>query len=498
MSSMKIGTRLTLALLLALAPLLFGRMYVSVRRSATVYVNDLEREMRATTRSLALEMENDVLRNEWDEVDDILRRMTDDTTKVALFKKDLTVMRTAVPGDAELIGRMMESRAADPEASEFQKRLGNTDWLARVVPLRDRSGNIFGYLLVAQDWTEVREDLAARTEASIFISIVIIAVVVALIPLLVRRYVSRPLAELSRKVTRFSDGELRDRYSGADEVSLLTEEFRKLDEQLTVARRDLLARHRRELELERSLQHAERLATVGTLASGLAHEIGTPMGIIRGRAEQVLHGEPVSERARKGLEIIISQIDRVSRIVRMLLDYGRSRESHRSLCDVRQIVSHAMSLVETEAARRHIAMTPDLGEEPLVAECDSGQLQQVFVNLAMNAIDAMTPQGGTLHIRARSGSDGEAGMLKVEFEDTGPGVPPQHAARVFDPFFTTKEPGNGTGMGLAVSQSIIRDHHGEISFESGSGGSKFRVTMPRAPVNGAIAHTAPSAKEDLI
>src|SRR5581483_8670104 len=96
MSSMKIGTRLTLALLLALAPLLFGRMYFSVRRSATVYVNDLEREMRATSRSLALEMENDVLRNEWDEVDDLLRRMSDDTTKVALFEKDLTVMRTAV------------------------------------------------------------------------------------------------------------------------------------------------------------------------------------------------------------------------------------------------------------------------------------------------------------------------------------------------------------------------------------------------------------------
>ncbi len=364
--------------------------------------------------------------------------------------------------------------------------------------MRDRNGNVFAYLLVAQDWTEVREDLEARTEASILISIVIIAVVVALIPLLVRRYVSRPLAELSRKVTRFSDDELRDRYSGADEVSLLTEEFRKLDEQLTTARRDLLARHRRELELERSLQHAERLATVGTLASGLAHEIGTPMGIIRGRAEQLLSGEPVSDRARKGLEIIISQIDRVSRIVRMLLDYGRNRESHRSLCDIRQILSHAMTLVETEAARRHIAMTPDLGDEPMVAECDSGQLQQVFVNLAMNAIDAMTPQGGTLHICARCGADGEAGMLTVEFEDTGPGVSPQHAARVFDPFFTTKEPGSGTGMGLAVSQSIIRDHHGEISFESGPGGSKFRVTMPRAPVNGVVAHPRPSGKEDLI
>jgi signal transduction histidine kinase len=493
---MKVGTRLTLALLLALTPVLTGYMYWTVHRSRLVYVNDLKRDIRATSRSLAPAMENDILQHEWDEVADLLRRMTDDGTEVALLKKDGTLWRAAAPADSDLAQQMIESRVSAKDQKEFETRIDETDWFCEVVPLRDRSGNIFGHLLVAQDWTDIREDLRERTVMSALAALLVIGVVVTLIPLLVQRYVSNPLAKLSRKVTRFSDDELRDRRSPADEVSLLTEEFRKLDDQLNVARTDLLTKHRRELELERSLQHAERLATVGTLASGLAHEIGTPMGVIRGRAEHLMHSELASEKARKGLEIIVNQIDRVSRIVRMLLDYGRSRESHRAICDVRQILAHAMSLMETEAERRQVKVIADLGDKPLLAECDAGQLQQVFVNLEMNALDAMTPQGGILRIHAESGSNGDLGRLKLAFEDTGHGVAPQDADRVFDPFFTTKEPGFGTGMGLAVSQSIIRDHEGEISLDSGPEGSRFLVSIPTAAANDRNQGAAKQAQEN--
>ncbi len=481
MKRMKIGTRLTLALLVALTPILLLRTYWAIHQSTIVYLEDLKREVRATSRSLALEVNEDVAAGEWDEVDSIFSQIKDSGIEVALLKPDGTLMRPAAAEDSRVVQELMALRALPNQDDEFEARVGQTDWLCRVVPLRDHGGSIYAYLLVAQDWTEVRKDLTARTETSLFLSILIVAIVAGLIPLLVRRYVSKPLAELSRRVTRFSDDELRERYSGSDEVSLLTEEFRKLDEQLKIARQDLLTRHRRELELERNLRHAERLATVGTLASGLAHEIGTPMGVIRGRAEQLLHSEPVSEKGRKGLEVIVSQIDRITRIVRMLLDYGRSHESHRAVCDIRRILSHAMSLIETEAARRQVTLAPDFGEHPLLAECDEGELQQVFVNLEMNALDAMTPQGGTLRISARNGNEGgEPGKLKVVFEDTGRGISPQFAAQVFDPFFTTKDPGGGTGMGLAVSQTIVRDHGGEISFESGPDGSKFCVAVPCA------------------
>jgi two-component system, NtrC family, sensor kinase len=139
--------------------------------------------------------------------------------------------------------------------------------------------------------------------------------------------------------------------------------------------------------------------------------------------------------------------------------------------------------METEAARRRVTVRAELGDQPLLAECDAGQLQQVFVNLEMNALDAMTPQGGELWIRAEGGVNGKSRQLKIVFEDTGHGVSPLNTGRVFDPFFTTKETGDGTGMGLAVSQSIIRDHSGEITFESGPGGSKFLVAVPGVAVD---------------
>jgi signal transduction histidine kinase len=260
----------------------------------------------------------------------------------------------------------------------------------------------------------------------------------------------------------------------------------------------LLERHRRELELERRLQHADRLATIGTLASGLAHEIGTPMGVIRARAEYLLHSKPPAAKLAEGLEIIITQIDRVSGIVRMLLNYARAREPVRATCDLRSIVEHSLNLLETEAARRRVRITRDLGDRPLVAECDADQLQQVFINLAVNALDAMAAEGGTLEVAADvSGSNGIR-QARVTFADSGPGVPPQARSRVFDPFFTTKEPGKGTGMGLAVSQSIMRDHGGDLSFESGADGARFFVTLPLAYAedvaltrNAAAAASAP-------
>ncbi len=270
--------------------------------------------------------------------------------------------------------------------------------------------------------------------------------------------------------------------AGATRLTRLTEEFLRLDQELTRARVDLSERHRRELDLERRLQHADRLATIGTLASGLAHEIGTPIGVIRGRAEFLLRSKPPPAKRDESLEVVIRQIDRISRIVRMLLDYARPRESLRVTCDVRPIVQHALRLVETEGARRNVQVIAELGEEPLKIDCDAGQLEQVFVNLAVNALDAMARNGGILRVIAETDGDGQDSSVRLIFQDTGTGVAEQDRPRVFDPFFTTKEPGKGTGMGLAVSQSIIAEHHGEITLESGPAGTRFSVTLPRAGV----------------
>ncbi|HTY56550.1 MAG TPA: HAMP domain-containing sensor histidine kinase [Candidatus Binataceae bacterium] len=478
MPDVPVGTRLTLVLLLVLTPLALGYTYWSVQRSTKTYVDDLKRETCATSRGLASAIVNDMQAGEWDQISDVFTRLRADGTLAALFDVN-NQFRFALPDfprplvPPQGIFQTAHSRGA----AEFEQVAAHRHWFCRVVSLGGSNHQLLGYLLVAQDWSDINQDLRTRTLASIATAMLLMAVVATIIPLMIRRYVSRPLAELSEKVMRFSN-DYEDRSRERNEVRLLTEEFRRLDQQLSEAHAALIEKHRRELALERRLQHADRLATIGTLASGLAHEIGTPMGVIRARAEYLLRNEPTSAKSAEGLDIIIRQIDRISRIVRMLLDYARGRKSIRITADVRPIVEHALRLVETEAARRNIHVTSQLGAVPLMVECEPDQLQQVFINLALNAFDAMTPEGGALLIAAEIAEEHEAPCVKLTFEDNGHGIPAEYSARIFDPFFTTKEPGKGTGMGLAVSQSIMRDHQSRITFESAAVGTRFFVTMP--------------------
>jgi two-component system NtrC family sensor kinase len=479
---MKVGTRLALGLLACLTPVVSVYTYDRIRTSAQIFEDDLKRETRATELALNAAFRHDIARSEWNDLTDELQTISRQGMAVGLLNKSGRLWY-ALPGfpikppPPEQFLPEIRNRGS----SEFMQTANGRYWFCRIAPL-GRAPRL-GYLLVAQDWTEVQEDLNRRIASSIGAGGIVVVLTALLIPLVARKYVSLPLAELSRRVSSFSSGEDTERELAGDEVTLITEEFRRLDRELTVARRRLLDESERKLELERRLRHSDKLATIGTLASGLAHEIGTPLGVIRGRAEHLLHSNPDRHKMGQGLEIIINQIDRISRIVRMLLDFGRRREPLRITTDVRAIVQRTLHLLETEAERRHITVTSNLGALPLLVDCDADQLQQVFVNLGMNALDAMAETGGTLRVNAerRATDDGE--KVCLYFEDNGPGVEERFKDRVFDPFFTTKDPGKGTGMGLAVSQSIVRDHDGEISLEPGARGARFVVAL-------AASHTA--------
>jgi two-component system NtrC family sensor kinase len=205
------------------------------------------------------------------------------------------------------------------------------------------------------------------------------------------------------------------------------------------------------------------------------------------RAEDLQQDQTISEESREKLGIIVRQIDRVTRIVRMLLDYARKSESHMAVCDLRTIAERALILLEPEAVHRNVKIVTQLGIDPLPVKCDADQIEQVFVNMIMNALDAMQRGGGTLRVVAEGEHRSDGSRAKIAFEDTGAGIAPENEARLFSPFFTTKEPGKGTGMGLAVSQSIVREHDGEITFSSGPSGSRFVVAIPM-PVSEMVEH----------
>jgi len=232
---------------------------------------------------------------------------------------------------------------------------------------------------------------------------------------------------------------------------------------------------------------AENLASLATIVAGLAHEIGTPMGVIQGHAE-LLESSVSSERGRAQLRTIRDQIERISHIIHTLLNMARPAERGDGPVDLAVLLRDTLAFLGEKLRAHGIRVEADL-KEPAVILGNSDKLQQVFINLVLNAVDAMS-EHGTLTVRLRAP---DPDHFEVSLSDTGHGMAAETQARIFEPFFTTKEPGRGSGLGLAVVKGIVSDHGGAISVASAPGrGTEFRLTFPRAGSARAPQSEAPS------
>ena len=223
------------------------------------------------------------------------------------------------------------------------------------------------------------------------------------------------------------------------------------------------------------LLQAAKLASVGELASGMAHEINNPIGIILGRTDYILSTQDnLSAEARQDLKVVRAQAERVASTVRNLLTFARPSPLSMQRLDLAELVDEAVKLEAPRCRTAAVEIKRSSVRIPTI-QADPARLQQVLVNLMNNAIDAM-PQGGRLGI---SITNGGGGQVAVNISDTGTGITEENQARIFDPFFTTKPAGKGTGLGLAVSYGIIRDHGGEIRVSSiPDKGSTFSIMLP--------------------
>ena len=227
-----------------------------------------------------------------------------------------------------------------------------------------------------------------------------------------------------------------------------------------------------QLEIERRMMRSEKLAVVGSLAAGLAHEIGTPLNVISATAEYLMLDGAPAERERR-LRDIVGETDRISRLVRELLTFARGRGAERAPVDVRAAVERVLSLLAIPAEKKRVRLEVDVPASLPRALADADGLHQVLVNLLVNAVNAVA-EGGRVGVRARAG---EGGGLALEVHDDGPGVPEALRERIFDPFFTTRP--DGTGLGLAVCARIVAAHGGDIRVGAGPlGGACFTVQLP--------------------
>jgi nitrogen-specific signal transduction histidine kinase len=230
--------------------------------------------------------------------------------------------------------------------------------------------------------------------------------------------------------------------------------------------------------LERQLIHSEKLASIGILAAGVAHEVGNPLSAISGYAQILQAGIDSEEERREYLEAIVNQTGRIQKILHELLDYSRPSQGVLELLDLAETLPRTMSMIQAQRVFRDIEVSYDLDEEhrPHLVTMDRDHLAQITIIIAMNAAQAMGGQG---RFSVSLGRDGP--YVRLSFQDSGPGVPPEIAGRLFDPFFTTKSPGEGTGLGLSICQRLVDNCQGRIEFKSAPGqGANFIISLPES------------------
>ncbi len=300
-------------------------------------------------------------------------------------------------------------------------------------------------------------------------------------------FVGRPVRRLVDQARRVGQGDLSGRLhlKQRDEIGLLAGEMNSMCDRLTETRARLDTETSARMAALEQLRHADRLTTVGKLAAGLAHEIGTPLNVITGYAQLITDEYPDQSGAHRNATIIAQQADRVAVIIRQLLDFARRRSPNPTRQDLASLARETTSLLRSLAHKHEVTIELRIPDAPVWAHADAGQLKQALTNLVVNAIQSMA-DGGTVTVtveerNAEPPADhgGQPGRyVCVEVEDTGAGIPARDLPRVFEPFFTTKEVGEGTGLGLSVSYGIVREHGGWIDVESTPGeGSQFRIYL---------------------
>jgi two-component system NtrC family sensor kinase len=368
------------------------------------------------------------------------------------------------------------------------------------------SQKLLGVVDVGVSLAEADLRVARGTRSAVLLGAVSTAVICALVAWFIYRFVSRPvgrLLECTRKVAR---GDLccTLQSTNGDEIGQLTRSFLTMTEDLRKARTDLSEwAHKLEREVENKTRdlrlaqaqvvRSEKLSSVGLLAAGVAHELNSPLMGILTFAQLVSRRVANDARMKKDLQVIIQQTERCATIIRQLLDFSRETPSEKKSMDIHAILEQAIALVEHQAFYHDIEIRRDFDRSAPLLLMDAGQMQQVFLNLLVNAGEAMA-SGGCMSISTRAVASAAganaADEIHVVFSDTGIGIPQENLHKIFDPFFTSKEVGRGTGLGLAVSYGIIERHGGKINVESAvRKGTTFTIVLPVAP---PAANTKPA------
>jgi signal transduction histidine kinase len=480
------GLRLRLILVLMIPPVLVVGVYglIRVRTGRAELLADAERTVILVAKAVRAGIERDLREPRGSDLEGMLAEIEKDQEqidRIRIFDRSLNPLfvsnrlSAADAAPVEVLRRVAET--GQPEG--VSSGVGKGRLFSYVLPVRNNLGDVVATMEVAQLMSPIDERVRNATwDIIVRLSLLVISMTL-LTGLVLRREVLRPLSRLMEGIRHLGRGESArplpvDR---RDELGRVAEAFNAMATQLDAARQDLLRETEHTLDLEQQLRHSATLAVAGRLASGIAHEIGTPLNIISGRAEFILQNLPPGDARRAELDVIVGQIDRITAMIRSLLHTVRPVKPEIRPVVLKDVVSRLLLLLEY-AARRH-GVTLDVsipGDLPTV-RADQNQLQQVLINILMNAFEAARSTG-RVELLARRAPRGVRPGVEIAVQDNGPGIPASIQARIFEPFFSTKPPGEGTGLGLAICRDLVKELGGEITVYSEPGvGATFVVWL---------------------
>jgi two-component system, NtrC family, sensor kinase len=474
---MRLTRKFIAALVIGVALVALIQGYFDIRRESDVFDLQMRAEATALGRALGRGVEEVWIRDGEAAAREFLYEASDknnsELPRVRWFWLDATV------GDAPKAPRDVLAPLSQGQTVIYKDE--NRNQLLTYVPVNvpePRQGGIE----IAQPFNTFDKFTSDSLRSEVLASIAEVVLAAMLALALGVMFIGRPISRLAAKARRVGTGDLSGplRLAQRDELGELANEINLMCERLADERGQREA-------ATTQLRHAERLTTVGKLASGLAHELGTPLNVVSGRARLICDHEVDGPEIANSARIISEQSERMTALIRQLLDFARPRALQKAPVNVTALAARVGELLATIARKANVAIEVPPIDDTLRVEADDGQLHQVMTNLVVNAIQAM-PSGGTVTIGARVvdqvpppyvGGATQTWMA-IAVRDTGIGMDEATRERIFEPFFTTKAVGDGTGLGLSVTWGIVREHGGWIDVQSTSSkGSTFTVYLPR-------------------
>lgn len=485
---MSLALQLALALLAPIALCLFAYGFINVRIRHAEMLAEAGREVRdhGTVLEVALDA---VLRDH--EIED-LNEITEDLSRADRVLGVLVFDAADAPVQSSRSVASMRPRFAGLARQTLLERRPHEELTvvrghnlyAYAFPIGDSPGvRPRGAAVLLRDLSYIEDQVRASTRRIALVGVALAMVIALALWRALRTTVLRPVASIVDAAERVGAGSLDEvvAVEGRDEVGRLGRAFNRMVASLRAARLDLDAQHEATRALERRLRHAQRLALVGQLAANVAHQVGSPLNVVIGRARYALQQGGQSERDARHLQEILVGGEQISRVIEQLLSQARKARGAPQEVDLADLARHTLRFIEVECERLGVAAQIKIDATPSVRG-SRDELEQVLLNLCVNALQAQ-PHGGSLVVTVDERRDTRGAMrASLIVEDAGPGVPEELREQVLEPFFTTKGPDEGTGLGLAICDELVRRQGGSIVIESSQlGGARFVITLPSTP-----------------